>query len=672
MAVLQMQRMNVIGLKKNRKHILERIQQWGRMEVDIQLEDDQFRQSDTLSRRQQFDRQVQILQQALELLDRYAPEKKGLAGMLAGKEPVDSREYAALVADQAAVMRKAHDLLNKEKDIAGNKALIAKLEGQIESLTPWIKLDVPLSYAGTGKARIFNGTLPGEWTQVSLREELARRAPEVEAYEADLLWTDRDFTYLSIVCLHTEAEELLQNLRAMGFAKPAVTSELPTEQAIEKMEQEIARAHSFIERMEEELRQAGPMRRQFRIAADYYHARAEKYEVLGKLPQSKNTFLISGYVPKKEAAALAEELESRFDAAVELEDPGEDENVPVVLKNNSFGAMCEGILASFGLPGKGEIDPSFITACFYVFFFGLMLSDAAYGLIVSLACGICLLKFPRMNAPLRKSVQLFFWCGVSTMFWGVMFGGYFGDVVNVVSSVFFGHEVSVPAVWFVPINDPTRLLVYSMFFGLIHLFTGLGIKGYLCLKNRDVGGFVFDVLCWFFLLVGLIIMLLPTDLFYGISQMTFAFPAGVVTAGKVLAIVGALGILFMSARGRKNIGLRLALGAYDLYNITGWLSDVLSYSRLLALGLATGVIAEVVNQMGSMIGNSVFGIIAFVLIFLVGHVLNLAINLLGAYVHTCRLQYVEFFGKFYEGTGREFRPFENDTKYIDVMEVSDK
>ncbi|MEI3129785.1 MAG: V-type ATPase 116kDa subunit family protein [Oscillospiraceae bacterium] len=160
------------------------------------------------------------------------------------------------------------------------------------------------------------------------------------------------------------------------------------------------------------------------------------------------------------------------------------------------------------------------------------------------------------------------------------------------------------------------------------------------------------------MLVGLIIMLLPTDLFYGISQMAFAFPRGSAQAGKIMAAAGAFGILLMSARDKKNPGLRLALGAYDLYGVTGWLSDVLSYSRLLALGLATGVIAQVVNQMGSMLGGGPRRD-RLCVIFIVGHTLNIGINLLGAYVHTCRLQYVEFFGKFYEGGGRAFHPSSN-------------
>ena len=169
-------------------------------------------------------------------------------------------------------------------------------------------------------------------------------------------------------------------------------------------------------------------------------------------------------------------------------------------------------------------------------------------------------------------------------------------------------------------------------------------------------------------LIGLILMLLPSSLFYSISQMTIVFPPALQTLSKGLAIIGAVGILLMSGRSSKNPGLRIALGAYDLYNITGRLSDVLSYSRLLALGLATGVIASVVNQMGSMAGKGIFGAIVFIIVFIIGHVFNLAINLLGAYVHTNRLQYVEFFGKFYEGGGREFHPLRADTKYVDIKE----
>jgi V/A-type H+-transporting ATPase subunit I len=207
-----------------------------------------------------------------------------------------------------------------------------------------------------------------------------------------------------------------------------------------------------------------------------------------------------------------------------------------------------------------------------------------------------------------------------------------------------------------------------MLFGVIHLYVGLGLKGYMCIRDKRYTDFFCDVVLWYMLLTGLILMLLPTEMFASIAQMDIVFPPALSALAKWLSILGALGILLMSGRSSKNFGLRIALGAYDLYNISGWLSDVLSYSRLLALGLATGVIASVINQMGSMGGKSIFGVILFIVVFIFGHLFNLAINLLGAYVHTNRLQFVEFFGKFYEGGGRAFNPFKENTKYTEIKE----
>ena len=214
-----------------------------------------------------------------------------------------------------------------------------------------------------------------------------------------------------------------------------------------------------------------------------------------------------------------------------------------------------------------------------------------------------------------------------------------------------------------------KLLVFSFLFGIIHLFAGLAIKGFLLIREKKYMDCLCEVVFWYMLLIGLILMLLPSDIFVSMAGKALVFPGWVVSLSQILAVVGAMGILFMAGRHRKNFGIRLALGAYELYGVTSWLSDVLSYSRLLALGIATGVIASVINTMGTMMGDGILGIIAFIVIFLLGHTLNLAINLLGAYVHTNRLQYVEFFGKFYEGDGEEFRPFSDaSNKYIKVKE----
>ncbi len=669
MAIVQMQRINICALKKNRKAILERLQELGAMEIDIQLEDDSLcEKQDVAGSRALFERRAQTADQALAILNVYAPEKKGMLDSLAGKPLVEKELFEKAAENQDQYMATASRIVTLDKQIAESKAAVLKIQNQVEALAPWLSLTVPVSYTGTRKTAVLIGTMPNPQDQQSVLNLLASAVPDVEAVDVELISTDKDFTYLAVICMKQDAGKVEETLRTGGFSKPSSPVQKVPEQYKKDLEAEIAKAQEETKQLESELIECAVSRQDLELISDYYRARADKYRVLGEIPQTASTFAISGYVPAAKADAIVKELSEHYGAAAETEGIKEEEEPPVLLHNNRFSESVEGVLASFGLPAKGEMDPTFFTSIFYVFLFGLMLSDAAYGLIVSLICGIVLLKFPRMEANLRKSIQLFFWCGLSTLFWGVLFGGYFGDALDVISETFFGHKISIPALWFVPLNEPMRLLLYSMLFGVIHLFTGLALKGYMYIRDHKYMDFVCDVIFWYMLLLGLIGILIPSSIFAGIAGRQIVFPAALNAATKWSAILGAVGIVLFSGRSSKNPALRIALGAYDLYNITGWLSDVLSYSRLLALGLATGVIASVVNQMGSMGGKSIGGAILFIVVFVIGHTFNMAINLLGAYVHTCRLQYVEFFGKFYEGGGKPFEPFKLKTKYVDLKE----
>lgn len=670
MAVLQMQRISLCALKKNRKAILERLQELGAMEIDIRLEDDSgYTTMDVSNSKATFEKKAQTADRALEILQRYAPEQTGMLASLAGKPLIDKPMFEKAAQDQDRFIDMADRIVTMDKRVAEETARVQKLKDQMEALVPWMGLTVPVSYSGTRRVSILIGTISGTPNLENIYELIGKFAPDVEAVDVEIISVDRDFTYLAVVCLAAEVQAVEEALRAGGFSKPAQAVDKIPARYREELQEETEAALEEVKRLKSEITNLAGHRQNLRLVSDYYRMRAEKYGVLGKLPQTTNTFALSGYVPAKDARKIADEFADKYDAAVELEEIGEEEEAPVLLKNNYFAESGEGVLASFGLPGKGEVDPTMIMTVFYVFLFGIMLSDAAYGLIVAAACGALLVKFPRMSLNMKKSIRLFFWCGLSTLFWGVMFGGYFGDAISVISSTFFGKEVSIPPLWFAPLDEPMRMLVWSMLFGLIHLYTGLFVKAYMYIRDGKILDAVCDVGFWLLLITGLVLILMPTEIFASISQMTFVFPEPLNMLAKGMAIVGAVGILLMSGRDKKNHwGLRIALGAYDLYGITSWLSDILSYSRLLALGLATGVIASVFNQMGSMFGSGIIGAILFIIVFVIGHIFNIAINLLGAYVHTCRLQYVEFFGKFYEGGGREFHPFRSNTKYVDVKE----
>lgn len=669
MAVLKMQRITVCALKKNRKAILERLQALGTVEIDISLpKEEGLMQMDTAGSRFTFLKYAQMADRSLEILENCCPKKQSLFSGLEGKPLVEKEEYESVVQSRDALSGKVRKIIALDKEIAENQGKIQKLEVQAEGLAPWMSLSVPMNYEGTMQTAMMIGTVPGQRSSEDLYQLFAQNAPEVEAVDMEIISTDKDYTYLAVLCMKSDKVRVEGALRGIGFAVPSQLPNRRPQDVYQTLKKEQEQLEKTNENLKRQIMDFQEVQKQIRMLADYFRIRADKYEVLGNLPQTEHVFFVSGYIPEKYGAAVEKELTGRYEAVVERTQIDEGEEAPVLLQNNSFASSVEGVISAFGLPGKGDIDPSMITAVCYVFLFGLMLSDAAYGVLVSAACAAALIRFPRMGAEMKKSLQLFFWCGLSTLFWGIMFGGYFGDVINVVSRTFFGHEVGIPAAWFVPLNDPMKMLVFSMLFGTIHLFLGLAVKGYMCLRDRQYMDFVCDVVLWFCLLVGLILILLPTELFASISQMTFVFPGWVGQLAKVLAVAGAVGILLMSGRSSKNPGVRIALGAYDLYNITGWVSDVLSYSRLLALGLATGVIASVVNQMGSMLGGGIPGAILFIVVFFIGHTFNIGINLLGAYVHTCRLQYVEFFGKFYEGGGRAFHPFKENTKYVDIKE----
>ena len=553
MAVLQMQRISICALKKDRKAILEKIQSMGIMEMSQVAEDeDGFEKMDTISARQSFEKKASLSESALDILDAYAPEKKSMFASLEGKKLVESDQFAKITAKKEEILEKAERIVACNKEIAEHKAESAKLENQIEALVPWLSLDVPMNCKGTGKTAMLLGTMPGETTLESVYEQIQTGEAQTDAVDVEIINSDQDATYLAVLCLKADAGAVEEALRAAGFAKPSQTVHAVPAKETAELKTKIEQLNKKIEEIEEEIKGCAKFREELKVIGDYYRMRAKKYEILGTLPQSQRTFVISGYIPKKAAGAVEKAIGEHYDCVIDIDELKEDEEPPTVLQNNAFSSSVEGVLEAYGLPHKGEFDPTTIMSFFYVFFFGMMLSDAAYGAIVAIACFVVLKKYPRMSASMHKSIKLFMFCGLSTIVWGILFSGYFGDAVDVIGRTFFGVDVTVPPLWFAPLNNPMKLLIYSMAFGLVHLFVGLGIKGYMQIKDKQYLDFFCDVVLWYIFLIGLILMLIPSDIFASIAQMTVVFPPALNTLAKVLAIIGAVGLLLMSGRSSKS------------------------------------------------------------------------------------------------------------------------
>ena len=673
MAVLPMKRITICAMKSDRKAVLEMLQRSQAVEiVDLPIDDskrDVFSHTDVSASSQLFSKNADLASKALEIVNHAVPEKTSLLSSLEGRKSVSLNEYREHVGHSEQIMADVNQVIKLDKELSEAKADIPKYETQLDALLPWLGLDVPLSFKGTKKTAAFIGTLPSKETEEGILLKLAGLIPDVDGIDVNVISSSDEITTLMLLCMKENAEKVDDALRRLNFARPPMSDEIPSKQK-DSLEKAVQTTKAHIEELTARLGEYAPKRDAFKFIIDYFTMRSEKYNVICSLEQSPRTFILTGFIPARECAAMEKELNSNFELSVEFEDPSDNDDVPVLLQNNGFAAPVEGIVESYSLPSKGELDPSMPVACFYYIMFGMMLSDAAYGLILSLATGILLKKFKNMEENTRKMLSMFFFCGLGTIISGVLFGSYFGDAPAVISKTFLNNPDGGKVwYWIDPLNQPMKMLVVSFALGIIHLFTGLGINLYTAVKQHRYLDAIYDAVFWYMLVGGLILFGLTTDMVTSMFQLA-KIPTPVGTVGSYAAIIGAVGIILTGGRESKNWFKRILKGIYALYNVTGYLSDILSYSRLLALGLATSVISSVFNQMGSMFGSSILGVVMFIIIFIIGHVLNMAINALGAYVHTNRLQFVEFFGKFYSGGGKKFTPFAVNTKYFKFKEES--
>lgn len=672
MAMLRMQRINIYALLKYCKDILEALQRRGVVEIEnVDIEDSVFFKEDTSAIQAQYTGSAKTAREAREILSRYAPkQKKGLLSAFKGREQLTRAKYDELAEQTQDILKVAYDIISYQKDIDMNEAGKVKYQAQLDAIRPWLALDVPMNFSGTQTTRAFIGKFPDKRTSTDISTSLAQYIPDVEGLDVEIVYSDENQTCVFVLAASRDADAVSDALRRIGFEYPSYQSPVIPKKREKEINKHISNRDGRILEAKQNIKALADYLPKLDFLEDYYVMKAERYAVFDDISSSNNTFVMTGYIPAEDAEGLKKFLEDTYDAEVELEDSDTDDT-PVKLHNNRFAEPTETVLASYSYPDRHEADPTSIMAIFYYLFFGMMFSDAGYGLVMAIACGILLKKFKNMEQGLRRSVKMFFWCGVSTTVWGLLFGSFFGDAIPVICKTFF-HTAPPPIpglvvpIWLNPVDDPMKVLMFSFLLGIIHLFTGLGIMAYNNIRHKRYLAVLYDVISWYLLVGGAILALLSMDMMGDMAG--FTLPPVFLTVGGIMAAAGALLIVLFSGRESSNPIIRFLKGVYGLYGATGYLSDILSYSRLLALGMATGIIAQVFNLVGTILGDSFIGVILFIVVFLIGHTVNIGINALGAYVHTNRLQFVEFFGKFYKGGGRGFKPFKINTKHYTVKE----
>ena len=646
---LKMKSVCIVAIKSHRKKLMADLQKRGVVEIKDNEQTDGFYKSDTLSQRMQIENMKNGAVNALEILSKFAPQKKGLLSSLNGRREITVIDYDEYVKNLRKTSEMCADINALQSQLTDCENEIVRLKIAVDELKSYQKLDIPTGFTGTVYTHAFIGTLKGEYTLDSLNSAISQHFSgdfQCEVISSNALQT-RIF-----VITHSKMSEQMQNaLSHLHFARVANSdSTLTPAEKISHMTKRLTALETETTLIHRLICDYAPDRENIEFLIDFYSMRIDRYREYEKLLNSENAVIITGYIPSRDVEQIAD-LEKKYNACIIVTDPDEnDDDVPVELSNNAFSKPAESILRMYSPPSKKDIDPTAPMSVFFYIFFGLMLSDAGYGLLVVLGCVIALLKF-NMEEKMKNNIKLFLYCGISTCFWGVLFGGYFGDLIYRVSDHFFGVPIIVKPLWLDPLKEPLTLLIFGIALGVVHVFAGMIINFINLLRHGEVLSAVFDVGLWLLTLSGAVVLAVGLGL--GLNLTLVAV---------IMMIAGALGLVLTQGRDKKGFG-KVISGVASLYDITSYLSDILSYSRIMALGLATGVLAQVVNLLGTM-SKGVLGVLMFIAIFLVGTAISLAMNALGAYVHTIRLQYVEFFNKFYEGGGRFFSPFSANTKFI--------
>ena len=655
MAIVKMSKFDLVVFAEQRAKVLKKLQKFKEVNfVDIELHDEngelskdavegvtKYVNNEELTH---IDERLYQLSNAISLIKKYDERKTRLRDVIHGNENYTFDELAkkALSYDWKKVSSELNKIGTQYSQI---KSEISKKYMRYDEIDLWERLDVnPKELKNLKKVNTFLGTVP-----IKLKGSFIDGISELDkTYYEELKIVKDEVYYLVISSIdESEKEKLAEVFRNSSFTVENLDIDAVPQDYKNELQKEISELKKEKRRLKAQIKTYSEDLNDLQAVYEYLQNKKLRIVESEKLAQTENTVLIKGWIPEEKIEEFENVVKSEADDNYYLkvtEADKNDETVPIKLKNGKVATVFENLTGMYAYPRYNEIDPTPLFTPFYILFFGMMGADVGYGLVLLLAT-MFVLKVVNLSSQMRKSIKFFFYLSFSVIFWGLLYGSYFG--------------ATIPGMWRLvdPASQYNDLLIGSIVFGVVHIFVGLAIKAYMLIRDGKSLEAVYDVLFWYMALIGGMLFLI-----FKLMNLS----AVVANVSMWVMIAGMAGIVLTGGREAKGVGAKLGGGLYSLYGISSYVGDFVSYSRLMALGLSGGFIASAINMIAGMIGGNWFGMIFIPVILIAGHLFNMFLSFLGAYVHTSRLMYVEYFGKFYEGGGKPFKDFRTENKYINL------
>jgi V/A-type H+-transporting ATPase subunit I len=656
MAIVQMKKLRLLGLKSEKDAVISALFHTRAFEFKS-TEDFEGLTKGVAEIKDDLPEKISRLQLCINLIEDSIKEiqkyrkKKEKKPFFTVKGNVSFDDFKLVSAREYEIFSYVEKLEKLNSLLTGLRSEQAKQTSLIEQIKIFKDIDAPLNlFSDTLKTSIMLGTLPSESLNSFKEYFSSQENCEFEIYGGG--------SSVAAVVIFPQNEKNVHagRLSALGFTRASFAYDESAARVIDKCNKNIEEITAKKINVLDNIINLRSKLGEIKLLFDYFSLENIKREYEKQFNSSAHMFMLEGFVPAEYTEKVEKALsEKTRNTVIEFLDTEEKDNPPTYTKNPAITAPFQSVINMYSVPHPDEKDPNNFVAIFFVIFFGIMMGDAGYGLLLAIGATL-LLRKARMEKGMSNIIKIIAIGGVSTFIWGLLLGGWFGIDLDSAGGVVAGFLKSLR--WFSPMQQPLMMLGLCLGLGVIQILFGLGIKAAELIKKGKTAEALMDVGCWY--------------LFFASTAVVcagMALNSKIVSDTGLYALFSSLGVIVIT-QGRKGKGIfgKALKGFAGLYGIVGYLSDILSYARLFGLGLASGVIALVMNTIAGMLFAEWYLALFGVVILIGGHAFNIGINVLGAYIHDCRLQYIEFFSRFYTGGGHVFVPYGTDLKYYHVVD----